>query len=95
MIGFVIFWIFCGAVAAAIAHGKGGDAILAFCIGLLLGPFGIIIAFFLGNSQKVEANKLASGDLKKCPRCAELVKAEAVACKHCGHEFPTETPAAA
>ena len=26
-------------------------------------------------------------DEKKCPRCAETVKAEARVCKHCGHEF--------
>lgn len=24
---------------------------------------------------------------KKCPRCAEIIKVEARACKHCGHEF--------
>jgi hypothetical protein len=24
---------------------------------------------------------------KKCPRCAEEIKLDAVACRHCGHEF--------
>lgn len=27
-------------------------------------------------------------DSKTCPRCAETVKAAALVCKHCGHEFP-------
>lgn len=26
---------------------------------------------------------------KKCPRCAELVKAEAQVCRFCGHDFVT------
>lgn len=26
-------------------------------------------------------------DEKKCPRCAEIVKRDAKACKHCGYEF--------
>lgn len=28
-------------------------------------------------------------DEKSCPRCAETVKAAAVVCKHCGHNFQT------
>lgn len=32
-------------------------------------------------------------DEKKCPRCAETVKAEAEVCKHCGYDFETgESP---
>lgn len=27
---------------------------------------------------------------KKCPFCAEWIKAEAVKCKHCGEELPSE-----
>lgn len=31
---------------------------------------------------------------KKCPRCAEVIKKEALICKHCGFEFPAEQIAA-
>lgn len=34
---------------------------------------------------------LASGDSgKKCPKCAEKVKPEAVKCKHCGYDFESQ-----
>lgn len=85
---FVIIWLICGGIAAMIASSKGGNVAVAFILGVLLGPFGIIAAFFLGNEQKADAAKIASGDSKKCPRCAELVKPDALVCKHCGHEFP-------
>ncbi|CAM5280125.1 zinc ribbon domain-containing protein [Sphingobium scionense] len=84
---FVIVWLVCGGIAAMIASSKGGSGPIGFVVGLLFGPFGIIAAFFMGNEQKADAAKIAAGDSKKCPRCAELVKPDALVCKHCGHEF--------
>ena len=89
----IMFWIICGAVAAMIASSKGGSGVLGFIVGLLLGPLGIVAAFFLGGEEQKAAKELEAGIAKKCPRCAELVKPDALVCKHCGHEFEA-TPAA-
>jgi hypothetical protein len=31
--------------------------------------------------------KAVKANEKKCPRCAEIIKKDAVVCKHCGHQF--------
>lgn len=49
-------------------------------VSILFGPLGWLIA------------ALNSGKLRKCPFCAELVKPEAVVCKHCGHKLPPSQP---
>ena len=88
---FVVLWIICGVVASVIASSKGGNGLLGFIVGVLLGPFGIIIAFFMGDQAKKEEATVQQGAAKKCPRCAELVKRDALVCKHCGHEFGAAT----
>jgi hypothetical protein len=48
--------------------------------GLLLGPLAFLMFFISGVS--------GSDRNRKCPNCAEFVKAEAKICKHCKTELP-------
>ena len=86
---FVAFMIgcICGGIAAAIASSKGGSGLGAFFVGLLLGPIGVLIACFMGDPQRLAETQAAQGGRKKCPRCAELVMADAQVCRFCGYEF--------
>jgi len=72
-LGIIIFWIFCGLVAAAIGS-KKGEAFLAFIVGALLGPLGILIAI------------ISRGKRKKCLYCKELIHKDATVCPHCQKE---------
>ena len=52
----LIFWIVCGCIAAAIGS-KKGEGVAGFFIGLLLGPLGIVFAL------------ISTGKNVKCPFC--------------------------
>lgn len=95
----IAFWLICGAVSAIVASSRGANAVLAFIVGVALGPLGIIVAFVL-KAEKVES--FASADeaaapisttvstapddrtYRKCPSCADFSPAEGKHCFHCG-----------
>jgi len=67
---FALIWLLC-AVIAAIIGAKKGLGCASFAVGLLFGPFGILIAH------------MSKGHLKTCPHCREQVHWEATACPRC------------
>lgn len=87
-----VFWVLSGIAGSVIGSNKGrsGDG---FALGFFLGPLGLLIAVFMKpNTTRMEADALATGESRKCSFCAELVKAEAIICKHCGKELTPIAP---
>lgn len=71
-----IAWALFGALLGVAASQKKGFSMVGGVIGgLLLGPLAFLL-FFVSGVSGGEANK-------KCPACAEWIKAEATVCKHC------------
>ena len=86
---FLIWLILSGCVAAYASH-KGHSAVGMFFVSLLLSPLlGFVIELVRQpNVAASETRQIRSGRMRKCPMCAELVRAEALKCRFCGEEIP-------
>jgi hypothetical protein len=83
----LLFWILCGACAVAIARARGRRTLGWGLLGFLLGPIGVVLAYMMPvDTSAIELDQLASGEGRRCPRCAEVVRADAQVCRFCGAE---------
>src|SRR5690606_10521883 len=83
----LFIWIICGIICAVIAGNKGRDGCAWLFGGVLLGPIGIVLILVMSPNEQ---GLVQSGSMKKCPYCAELVKVEAIKCRHCGADLTPE-----
>jgi hypothetical protein len=77
---FIAWALFGALIGVAAAQRKGFSVAAGILGGLLLGPLAFLM-FFISGVSKTDQNR-------KCPQCAEFVKADAKICKHCRSELP-------
>jgi len=94
--GFVVIvvfgWIVGAFVAMAIASGRKVSVGLVFFLSLFFSPVvGVLVACLmtLRNEGSATPTKTAVPE-EKCPKCAEMVKKEAIVCRFCSYDFGSD-----
>jgi len=81
---YLVLAIFLGIIPAAIASKKGRSFMLWWFYGAMLFIVALPMAIFMKPLSN--ASQPVNG-MRKCPKCAEYVQAEATICKHCKSEL--------
>lgn len=86
-----LFWLMAAVVCSIIASTKGRSAFGFFIYGFLLAPIAFIHVIFASPGHRHAEKQALSDGGRKCPRCAEIIKQEALVCRFCGLDIPQPT----
>lgn len=81
-------WLLCIAATMSINQQRGHSAVAGLVIGALLGPLGILLALLSPkDAATIERRQIETGQSKRCPHCANMIKREARVCQFCHRDL--------
>jgi len=78
-----------GLIPASIGHSKGRSFVVWWFYGAAVFIVALPHVLLIDrDAEAIDNRRLQNGDNRKCPFCAEIIRAEAVVCRFCGRDLP-------
>lgn len=91
----VIFWLFLCVLIGIFAHKRGrfgfGWGIVSLTLSPLVGWLIVLALPDVGKSTESKdglGNAITEATHKRCPACREVIRRDALKCRHCGEVIP-------